>query len=334
MKTSIAVLAALGVIGTVGYLASSPVAGNNFAVTPMGEEEQEFLRFIAKHRRSYATREEYNVRLGHFAREYNNIKAQNMRGGATFEVNHMSDYSPEEYNHMLGFVGRDRPHSTELLDVSLPASVNWVSKGAVTPIKNQGQCGSCWAFSTTGSLEGCHFIKTGSLISLSEEQLVECSSWNNGCNGGNFDWAFQFTESNPLELESSYPYVAPNVQSCHQDASKEVFGATGFKDVAYGDNTALKASIVDGPTSVAIEADQTCFQSYKSGVLSASNCDCGTALDHAVLAVGYGSENGTPYILVKNSWGTVWGDNGYIKMADISGDGTCGINNQASRATC
>jgi len=237
---------------------------------------------------------------------------------------------------MLGFMPskRDQTANTTEQDVNLPSSINWVTAGAVNPVKNQGQCGSCWAFSTTGSLEGCHYIKTKQLVSLSEEQLVECSWWNNGCNGGNFDFAFEYTETAPLEFEASYPYTAPTTKDCSYDKSKGQVSATGYSDVNAGDNADLKKHVAQGPTSVAIEADQSCFQSYTSGVLDSSNCDCGTSLDHAVLAVGYGSENGKAYWLVKNSWGTTWGDQGYVKLADVAGDGVCGINNMASRPTC
>jgi len=217
----------------------------------------------------------------------------------------------------------------EILDVSnLTDSVNWVTKGAVTPVKNQGHCGSCWSFSTTGSMEGAHFIKTGKLVSLSEQQLVDCSWLNLGCNGGMFDRAFSYTESHPLELESEYPYIAKShgLFGCAYDKSKGVVAATKYADVKHGDAEQLKASITLGPTSVAIEADKATFQQYKTGVITSAAC--GTQLDHAVLAVGYGTENGEDYFLVKNSWATVWGDQGYVKIGTKN---VCGILGSPSR---
>jgi len=177
-------------------------------------------------------------------------------------------------------------------------------------------------------MEGAHFIKTGKLVSLSEQQLVDCSWLNLGCKGGMFDRAFSYTESHPLELEADYPYIAKShgLFGCAYDKSKGVVAATTYKDVKHMDVAQLKASITLGPTSVAIEADKTTFQQYKTGVLTGTSC--GTSLDHAVLAVGYGTENGQDYFLVKNSWAAAWGDNGYIK---IGTNNVCGILQSPSR---
>merc|ERR1711953_1529031 len=162
--------------------------------------------------------------------------------------------------------------------------------------KNQGQCGSCWAFSTTGGTEGQWAIATGNLQSLSEQQLVDCSKANSGCNGGLMDSAF------------SYPYTARD-GSCKSSFTTAIpqGDVTGYTDVR-SESGLLDAVATVGPISVAIEADQSFFQYYSSGVLTGS---CGTNLDHGVLAVGYGSESGTDYWKVKNSWGASWGMNGY-----------------------
>merc|ERR1711988_872050 len=210
--------------------------------------------------------------------------------------------------------------SAPLLDDSnLASDVNWVEKGAVTPVKNQGQCGSCWAFSTTGSVEGAMFLYSGELESYSEQQLVDCSKQNNGCNGGLMDYAFKYIETAPLELESEYPYHAKK-SKCKYEKSKGKGKVKGFKDVRK-DTTGmqLKAALAHGPVSVAIEADQFVFQGYHSGIITHG---CGTRLDHGVLAVGYGED----YFLVKNSWGASWGDKGYLKIAPSQ----CGITHQPS----
>jgi len=212
------------------------------------------------------------------------------------------------------------------------AEVDWTTKGAVTKVKNQGSCGSCWAFSTTGSMEGAHFIKTGTLLSLSEQNLVDCSKKNNGCGGGDMDLAFQYTETAPLESETDYPYKGREWfhKGCKYDSSKGKVKVTAFKDVTPNSSEALKAAIAKGPVSVAIEADKRAFQSYTSGILKAS-AGCGTNLDHGVLAVGYGTENGTPFYKVKNSWGATWGEEGYIKLEIVDGKGTCGIQMAATQ---
>ena len=211
-------------------------------------------------------------------------------------------------------------------------TVDWVAKGAVTAVKNQGSCGSCWSFSTTGSMEGAHFIKTGELLSLSEQQLVDCShNGNLGCMGGMMDRAFTWTETHPLETEQDYPYQGWTIfHGYREDASKGKVAAQSFVDVTPQDSDALKAAIAQGPVSVAIQANQKVFQRYSGGIITA---DCGTKLDHGVLAVGYGTDNGTPYYKVKNSWGADWGEDGYVRIAITDGAGMCGIQSQPSQPT-
>jgi len=210
----------------------------------------------------------------------------------------------------------------ELDESNLADSVNWVEKGAVTPVKNQGHCGSCWAFSTTGSMEGAHQIKTGKLVSLSEQQLIDCSWINLGCNGGMMDRAFLYTMREPLETEADYPYIGKThgLFGCQYDKTKGVVKAETYSDVRHNSAPQLKAALNKGPVSIAIEADKAAFQQYTSGVITGSAC--GTSLDHGVLAVGYGTENGVDYFLVKNSWGPDWGDNGYVKIGQKD---VCGI---------
>jgi len=213
--------------------------------------------------------------------------------------------------------------------VELPEEVDWRSHGAVTDVKDQGQCGSCWAFSSTGALEGQHFRKTGKLVSLSEQNLVDCSTnfGNNGCNGGLMDNAFRYIKANGgIDTETSYPYDGEDEQ-CH--FSRGSIGATdkGFVDVKQGDEDALKAAIATvGPVAVAIDASHPTFQFYNHGVYDEKDCSP-TNLDHGVLAVGYGTEGGDDYWLVKNSWSTKWGLDGYIKMSRNK-------NNQCGIASC
>merc|ERR1711972_1051668 len=208
---------------------------------------------------------------------------------------------------------------------TLADSVDWTTKGAVTPVKNQGQCGSCWSFSTTGALEGAWEIATGKLVSLSEQQFVDCDKVDSGCSGGLMDNAFQYAEKNAICTEESYSYTGRGgtckASSCTVGIPNG--GVTGFKDVAKDDMQALMEAVEKQPVSIAIEADKAAFQSYRSGILSSS---CGANLDHGVLLVGYGSEGGKDYWKVKNSWGTSYGENGYVRLLrGKGGAGECGL---------
>merc|ERR1712224_539729 len=212
-------------------------------------------------------------------------------------------------------------------------AVDWVDQGAVTPVKDQGHCGSCWSFGTTGGIEGAWQISTGSLTSVSEQQLVDCSKKNLGCNGGNAAWALNYEKGVDLATEESYPYKAIK-GSCQTEYETAIpkGGIIGHKSV--GANFAIfniPATVADmmsavqqQPVSIAIQADQKNFQLYNKGVLTEG---CGQHLDHAVLAVGYGTEEGNDYWLVKNSWGTSWGMSGYIKIGSATNQ--CGVLNQA-----
>lgn len=221
--------------------------------------------------------------------------------------------------------------------VELPESIDWVQKGAVTPVKNQGQCGSCWSFSTTGAMEGAYFVAYDKLVSFSEQELVDCDNVDKGCNGGLMDNAFKWVEKNGgLCAEDDYAYSSGTTkkagtcdQSCTNINNSEI---KSYNDVKTKSDDAMMEALAGQPVSIAIQADQKDFQLYKSGVFTGS---CGTRLDHGVLAVGYGtSDDGIDYYKVKNSWGPTWGDNGYILLGRGSnfnrGKGQCGMLMSAS----
>lgn len=239
------------------------------------------------------------------------------------------------YNHEI-ISSMGQAASTSYGSVGAPASVDWRAKGAVTPVKDQGQCGSCWSFSTTGALEGIYAIKNSNLVSFSEQQLVDCDyiragGTSLGCNGGDMGSAMDWIgKNNGLCTEQAYPYFSGTTKTngaCQKSCSV-VPGSDVSKTVSVGANSdsAMMTALAQQPVSVAIEADQSSFQLYKSGVFSGS---CGTNLDHGVLLVGYGTMTGGDYYILKNSWSNTWGDQGYMYLGKGSqyngGKGQCGV---------
>ncbi|KAG0528037.1 hypothetical protein BDA96_06G284200 [Sorghum bicolor] len=217
---------------------------------------------------------------------------------------------------------------------ALPEFVDWRQKGAVAPVKNQGQCGSCWAFSAVGAVEGINQIVTGELVTLSEQELVDCSKngQNGGCDGGMMDDAFAFIVGNGgIDTDKDYPYTARDGKCDVAKRSRHVVSIDGFEGVPRNDEKSLQKAVAHQPVAVAIEAGGREFQLYQSGVFTGR---CGTSLDHGVVAVGYGTEadGGRDYWLVRNSWGADWGEGGYIRMERNVGAraGKCGIAMEAS----
>jgi len=307
------------------------------AFASANDMEGRFMQWISEHGRSYGTVEEYKFRMAEFARTDAQIENHN-QSNSTYTQGHnkMSDWTSAEYKRLLGYRAAPAAYNEtpELqANYTYPTSVDWVTAGAVTPIKNQEQCGSCWAFSSTGAMEGMWKINHGSLISLSEEQLVQCVNLCYGCNGGNTGLVFAYyANKNKMYGENAYPYTSGKgtTGTCSYPGSGQTEVKTsGSSNVTANSVSAMKTALAAQPVSIAIEADQSSFSAYQSGVFD--NTSCGTALDHAVLLVGYGSENGQEYYLMKNSWGTSWGEAGYMKMAIIgNGPGICGCQMQGN----
>ena len=304
------------------------------AATELTTINMKFIHWIAEHNKFYNTTEEFNFRRQVFEEADSEIESHNAEGNSwTLGHNHLSDWTHDEYKVLLGYKPELRTaqyqdiEPVEYIPTNLD-SINWVEKGAVTAVKNQGSCGSCWSFSTTGALEGAHFIATGTLETYSEQQFVDCDygiTKNLGCNGGLMDKAFTYAEKTAITTETEYPYTAKKGSCETSKLADATLKVSSFVDVAKNDSDALKAQLEKGPVSVAIEADKLVFQRYTSGVITGTKC--GTKLDHGVLAVGFGTEDGTEYFLVKNSWGSTWGDAGYVKIGVASDDaaGVCGI---------
>ena len=308
------------------------------------EDQYEFhwSKWLSQYNRSYGY-QEMRQRREVFKTNLDYITAHNRYSDSSYKLgmNQFGDMTHSEWSSIyLGYKphkshGKTYPNKNTvhlLRNTITPASVDWRKKGAVTPVKNQGQCGSCWSFSATGSMEGVHFIKSGKLVSLSEQQLVDCSSTegDHGCFGGLMDDAFEYVINNHgIDTEGDYGYTARTGSCNTQKQKKHAVTFSSYSDVPTNDEQQLELAVANHPVSVAIEADQPDFQFYRSGIF---NANCGTKLDHGVLAVGYGKQDDMNYWIVKNSWGESWGNKGYILIAkDVSAKtGQCGIAMQPS----
>jgi len=311
------------------------------AATQAFDLDTEWEKFKIEYGKNFLAGQEHDARKNIFA---NNLKfiekhnAEHALGLHTFTVgiNQFADLTNEEF--VQQFTGVKAADDIGILEESpveivgdRPESIDWREKGAVTGVKNQGQCGSCWAFGTVGTIEGAHFKKTGKLVSLSEKNLVDCSRQNHGCRGGLPYLALNFViKQGGIDTEESYPYH-PSQGQCRFDEDNIGATITRARRIIKGSEEDLQNALATiGPIAVAIDAAHYSFQLYHSGVYHERSCSS-YRLDHAVLAVGYGSEHGKDYYIVKNSWGPRWGLGGYIKMARNSHN-NCGIATDACYA--
>jgi len=337
MSKTTFIVATIALVGVFAAIFGTISTAQHRVLQEENQIQELFTQWMLTYSKVYGTAEEEAHKFATFKANYDFVNQWNADPTQTSSVglNEFADLNTEEFGALKGCLTMTQPSMEPMVASeevtsdagALPASVDWRAKGAVTPIKNQGQCGSCWAFSTTGSLEGIYFISKGSLLSFSEQQLVDCSGsyGNEGCDGGWPFWALEYTEAQGIELESVYPYTAVD-GTCAYNSSAVQYKNSGYGNVTKNNEVALATALVNQPISVCVEADQSVFQLYTGGVITSASC--GTQLDHAILAVGYSTQGKQPYWIVKNSWGTSWGLAGYVyigKSSSTSTNGVCGI---------
>ncbi|KZV18481.1 hypothetical protein F511_20123 [Dorcoceras hygrometricum] len=300
-------------------------------------------RWMRKYGRVYKDKADKAKRFKVFKKNVEFIEHSNSQGTRTYKlgINEFADLENHEFRSTRNGY-KKFPHKKSFTSFryegvkDVPESIDWREKGAVTGVKDQGQCGSCWAFSTVAAMEGVNQISTSKLISLSEQELMDCDRTNDnqGCEGGLMEAAFKFIVKNKgLTTESDYPYKGTDGTCNSQKEASSAVKITGYEDVPADDESALLKAVANQPVSVSIDASGAFFQFYSGGLISG---DCGTNLDHGVTAVGYGkTENGTKYWLVKNSWGADWGEAGYLRVERgvEAKQGMCGIAMQACYPT-
>nr|AAM09951.1 49 kDa cysteine proteinase Cysp1 [Cryptobia salmositica] len=301
-----------------------------------------FGNFKAAHARNYASPDEERKRFEIFAGNMKKAAVLNRKNPmATFGPNEFADMTSEEFQtrhnaarHYAAAKARPpkntKTFTAEEIKAAVGQQIDWRLKGAVTPVKNQGACGSCWSFSTTGNIEGQHAIATGQLVAVSEQELVSCDPIDDGCNGGLMDNAFGWLISahkGQIATEANYPYVSGNgiVPACSSSPESKPVGATisAFQDIARTEEDMAAFVFKHGPLSIGVDAST--WQSYAGGIMSYCPQD---QIDHGVLIVGFDDTASTPYWIIKNSWTANWGEEGYIRVA--KGSNQCGLTSHPS----
>jgi len=340
---------ALLAVVVVGFPTVPPLEGQlgqpSYNTTLGGPIVSAFEAFMTKYNRKYSSDAEKERRFNAFVTSYQFIQDQNAKQKSyVLGVNKFADLTLEEFSaQYFGFQapapGKSLwgdsvpPMGTQQYSgKALPDSVDWVAQGAVTPVKDQGTCGSCWAFASTGAVEGAWFIASGKLVSLSEQQLIDCvrNDLAKGCQGGSSIASFNYYKTNAADTEESYAYTGVDTQACSNGTVGMPAGVvTGYYSVQPNDANALMEAVAQQPVTVIINAGTAIFKNYKSGIINSDCPDVDGANNHVVLVVGYGTDNGIPYWKVKNSWGAAnWGEEGYVRIErDVKNqtNGMCGI---------
>ncbi|XP_072952235.1 low-temperature-induced cysteine proteinase [Typha angustifolia] len=306
------------------------------SLTPLSSSYSDlFESWCREHGKRYASEEEKVARFRAFEDNAAFVAEHNaaVNSSYTLSLNAFADLTHHEFRATrLGLApGIAAPSGDRMVfsgfNGEVPESVDWRKKGAVTKVKDQGSCGACWSFSATGAIEGINKIVSGSLVSLSEQELVDCDrTYNSGCSGGLMDYAYKWViQNHGIDSEDDYPYKTGERTCLKNKVNRRVVTIDGYTDVPANNEDLLLQAVAKQPVSVGICGSESSFQLYSKGIFTGP---CSTSLDHAVLIVGYGSENGVDYWILKNSWGTSWGMDGYMHMLRNSGSsaGVCGIN--------
>ena len=305
---------------------------------------QQFQKFIKKYQKKYTSIDEFLARYEVFRR---NVMATFKEENSLYQtgITKFSDLTKQEFakiylnlNYDAMAMANFDPTIVKVSNAA-PAAYDWRDYGRVSPVKDQGSCGSCWAFSTVANLEGLYYATKNVMKTFSEQMLVDCDTSDSGCNGGLMEYAFTWLKKNGgIMTDTDYPYKGVK-QTCKSDKSKYVdMTITGYKKLGSSwstwsavDEDEVKEFLYEtGPLAIALNADP--LQTYSSGILDVTSTKCPTSgINHAVTLVGYGTENNVAYWIVKNSWGTSWGEKGYFRIR--RGNGTCGINCYITTAT-
>ncbi|CAG9325970.1 unnamed protein product [Blepharisma stoltei] len=334
-NTVLAGFAILGLAALVGlFMIVNTPNHESTILSQYKTEEQEFTDYMIKFNKNYNTDEEYLKRFKIFRENSAFIRVHNsLDKDWTLGINQFVDMTLDEFREIYLSNEITVPEEEETEDfhrehyenVEAPTSIDWRSKGAVQGVKYQGQCGGCWSFSTVSAVESSWFIAGHGLPDLSEQQLLDCGGpfGNYGCAGGNIVYGFSYVQKYGLTSESIYPYQAATKTCNTSKQSQKIASIKYVVKVTANDPNALMAAVAVAPVSIGAQADQAAWMYYKGGIVTGS---CGIVLNHAVNIVGYNNGNNPPYWIVRNSWGSWWGENGYIRIAISGGNGICGVN--------
>ena len=299
------------------------------AASALSEIESAFLGYITQFGKSYSTMAEYEHRLAQFAQKHSFINGHNA-SEESYKLGHnkFSDWTQEEYEAILTYKPEMyKPDNfVQLESQPILGAVDYRNGNCLNAVQDQGQCGSCWAFSATASMETAYCQAHGSLGKYAEQELVDCVKLCFGCNGGNAALAWNYLKTHAEMTEASYPYTARDGTCQYSSSNNTGVNATATNNVTPEDPAAMKTALDTTIMSVAIQANQLSFQLYSSGIFT--NTNCGTQLDHATNVVGWGTSGTMDYWIMRNSWGQSWGENGYMRLEIVAGAGLCGIQMQ------